>query len=99
MSAMVCSLSGAPLIQPVVSSKTGHLYEKSTILQYIALHGTCPHSGQPLDRSNLTELVNFNTAILPSHQNIPTLTEKLSSEMDVLILEAHMLKEKLRERR
>jgi pre-mRNA-processing factor 19 len=96
---MVCSLSGAPLNQPVVSSKTGHLFEKSTILHYIALHGTCPHTGQPLDRSNLIELAGSNTVILPNHQSIPALTEKLASEMDVLILEAHMLKQKLRERR
>jgi len=48
MSAIVCSLSGAPLIHGVVSAKTGHLYEKSTILHYISLHGACPHSGIPL---------------------------------------------------
>lgn len=53
MSAIVCSLSGAPLIHGVVSSKTGHLYEKSTILHYISLHGTCPHTSIPLQANDL----------------------------------------------
>lgn len=99
MSALVCSLSGSPLMHPVVSNKTGHLYEKSTILHYISIYKVCPHTGSPLDASNLVDIVNTNTTILPSQQTVPLLTEKLLSEMDVMILEAHLLKQSLRERR
>ena len=74
MSALVCSISGSPLINPVVSSKTGHLYEHSTILHYISIHGKCPHTGVPLDSSHLTELANKNTTILPGQQSISSLT-------------------------
>lgn len=99
MSALVCSLSGSPLIHPVVSSKSGHLYEKSTILHYITIHNSCPHTGTPLGPQDLVELAHSNTLVLPNQQSIPSLVEKLSGEMDVLILEAHLLKKQLRERR
>jgi pre-mRNA-processing factor 19 len=92
MSAIVCSLSGAPLVHPVVSATTGHLYERSTIHHYIVLHGTCPHTGTPLVPSQLVELTGSNTAILPGHQSVPSLTDKLAAEMDVLVMEAHLLK-------
>ena len=99
MSAFVCSLSGAPLICPVVSTKTGHLFEESTIHQYISANGTCPHSGTNLAVSDLVRLAQPGTTVLPGQQGVPNLSEKMVSEMEVLVLEAHMLKEKLRERR
>lgn len=99
MSAMACSISGAPLTLGVVSSKTGHLYEKSTILHYLALHGSCPHTGIPLAPSDLVELTPSPTQVLPAQQNIPSLVDKLQSELDALILETHLLKVSLRERR
>lgn len=43
MSALACSISGAPLTCGVVS-KNGYLYEKSTILHYLSLHNKCPHT-------------------------------------------------------
>lgn len=53
MSALVCSISGAPLSRGVISVKTGHLYEKSTILHYIALNRSCPHTAIPLENKDL----------------------------------------------
>lgn len=99
MSALVCSISGSPLVHPVVSAKTGHLYEKSTIQHYLTLYNTCPHTETPLEPKDLIELANTNTSILPSQQSVPALAEKLSGEMDVMIMEAHLLKQQLRERR
>lgn len=99
MSALACSISGAPLTQGVVSSKTGHLYEKSTILHYLGLHSTCPHTGIPLSFADLVDLTPLPVQVLPAHQSIPPLVEKLQSELDALILETHMLKQNLRERR
>lgn len=46
-------MSGAPLVQGVVSAKTGHLFEKSTVLHYLSLHSTCPHTGIPLEPKDL----------------------------------------------
>lgn len=99
MSALACSISGAPLTAAVVSSKTGHLFEKSTILHYLALHGSCPHTGVPLAAADLVDLTPTPVQVLPAQQSIPPLVEKLQSELDALILETHMLKQNLRERR
>ena len=99
MSALACSISGAPLVNGVVSAKTGHLFEKSTILHYLGLHGTCPHTGAPLTPADLVELTPTPVHVLPAHQSIPPLVEKLQGELDALVLETHMLKQSLRERR
>ena len=99
MSALACSISGAPLSAAVVSSKTGHLYEKSTIIHYLSLHANCPHTGQPLTPQDLVDITPSNTILLPSQQTVPALVEKLQGELDALILETHMLKQNLRERR
>ena len=79
MSALVCSISGAPLNYGGVSSKTGHLYEKSTILHYIALNKSCPHTGIPLEPKDIIELTPNNTFILTSQPDIPSVIDKLQS--------------------
>jgi pre-mRNA-processing factor 19 len=56
MSALVCSLSGNPIIEGAISIKTGHLYEKSTILKHIKAFGTCPHTNQPLSNTDLVDV-------------------------------------------
>lgn len=56
MSAIICSLSGSVLHYPVISLKTGHIYERSTIERHIGAYGTCPHTGQPLALSDLLPL-------------------------------------------
>lgn len=48
MSALICSISGHPIVQGVICSKTGHIYEKSTILKQITVYGVCPHTNQPI---------------------------------------------------
>lgn len=58
MSALVCSLSGSPLNEGVVSLKTGHIYEKSTITRHIRAYGTCPHTNQALSINDLLPLAS-----------------------------------------
>lgn len=53
MSALVCSLSGCPLSDPVICTKTGYLFEKSTILKQIKVKGVCPHTGLLISESDL----------------------------------------------
>jgi hypothetical protein len=52
----VCAMSGEPPVEPVVSRKTGHMFEKRTILTYILETGNCPITGQPLSSEDLLEL-------------------------------------------
>jgi len=49
MSVTTCALSGQPLIKPVVSVKTGHVFERDLILKQLEATGQCPLSGVDLD--------------------------------------------------
>lgn len=48
-----CGISGEPPQDPVVSSKSGHVYERRLILKYITENGTDPLTGEKLDESDL----------------------------------------------
>lgn len=56
MAALVCSMSGEPPVEPVVSRKSGHLFEKKSILKYLLEAGTCPVTGEELSPSDLVDL-------------------------------------------
>jgi len=48
-----CAISGEAPQDPVVSSKSGHVYERRLIAKYIAENGTDPVTGDKLDESDL----------------------------------------------
>jgi len=60
MSSLVCSISGSPLTEAVISLKTGHIFEKSTINKHIHAYGTCPHTHLPLALTDLVPLASNN---------------------------------------
>ena len=51
-----CAISGEPPQEPVISPKSGQLYERRLILKYIAENGTDPTTGDKLDESDLITL-------------------------------------------
>lgn len=48
-----CSISGEPPVDPVVSQKSGQVYERRLILKYITENGTDPITGDKLEESDL----------------------------------------------
>jgi pre-mRNA-processing factor 19 len=70
MSALVCSLSGNPIIEGVVSVKTGHLYEKSTILKHLKAFGKCPHTDQLISNTDLVDIQNLNNSFFTQGKSI-----------------------------
>jgi len=48
-----CAISGEPPQVPVVSSKSGQVYERRLILKYITDNGTDPITGEKLEESDL----------------------------------------------
>lgn len=48
-----CAISGEAPQDPVVSSKSGHVYERRLITKYIAENGTDPVTGEKLDEADL----------------------------------------------
>lgn len=63
---MFCSLSGSPLVDPVICKKTGYLYEKSTITKQIAAKGICPHTQQPLTQDDLISISHNKQSTVPT---------------------------------
>lgn len=56
MSLSICALTGQPLKQPVLSTKTGHLYEKEIIEKHLSSFPYCPLTNQPMQLSDLIDV-------------------------------------------
>lgn len=61
-----CAISGEPPQDPVVSSKSGHVYERRLILKYITDNGTDPITGEKIEESDLVS-VKASTSIFEFH--------------------------------
>ncbi|TFY80184.1 hypothetical protein EWM64_g3824 [Hericium alpestre] len=91
-----CAISGEPPQDPVVSSKSGHIYEKRLILKYITENGTDPTTGEKLEESDLIPVKASPNAAAPrppTHSSIPALLTALQNEWDALTLETFTLKQ------
>ena len=51
-----CAISGEPPQDPVISSKSGHVYERRLILKYIQENGTDPVTGEKLEEGDLVSV-------------------------------------------
>lgn len=82
MSVTHCAISGQALIDPVVSVKSGHVFERSTITKYIQTTGRCPITNTELSLSDIISLQS-NPASKPrplSQNSIPGLIEAFQNE-------------------
>jgi hypothetical protein len=51
-----CAISGEPPQDPVISTKSGHLYERRLVQKYITENGTDPVTGEKLEESDLVSV-------------------------------------------
>jgi pre-mRNA-processing factor 19 len=63
MSLSVCAISGKPLQNPVLSIKTGHLYEKEVIEKHLSSFPYCPLTNQPMQISDLIDIARIMDSI------------------------------------
>lgn len=96
-------MSGTVPSEPVVSTKSGHVFEKRLINTYVETTGRCPVTSQPLTVSDLLPLVSAT----PNHagsapprpvgtaDSIPSLLRTLQREWDATMLESFQLKQHL----
>lgn len=94
---MLCAISGEAPQEPVVSKKSGQVYEKRLIEKYIGEHGKEPGTDEDLDKEDLLDLrssrvVRPRPATLTS---IPALLATFQSEWDSLALETYNLQQQL----
>ncbi|KAF9642401.1 WD40 repeat-like protein [Thelephora ganbajun] len=91
-----CGISGEPPQDSVVSSKSGHVYERRLIQKYITENGTDPLTGEKLEENDLITIkASPNTAPPrpPTHSSIPALLQTLQNEWDALVLETFTMKQ------
>ena len=94
---MYCAVSGNAPEHPVVSTKSGHLFEQSVIEKYIASTGKCPVTGEALGADDLLPL-KVSSTVKPrpvAATSIPGMLTLFQNEWDALMLEAFSLKQQL----
>jgi len=91
------SVSGTVPEIPVVSKKSGHLFEKRLIEKIIQETGRCPVTNEPLESEDLIPLA-ASKAIKPRPTpatSIPGLLMLFQDEWDATVLETHQLRQSL----
>ncbi|GJQ08701.1 hypothetical protein GpartN1_g492.t1 [Galdieria partita] len=94
---MYCAISGVVPDEPVVSKKSGHLFEKRLILKHIQTTGKCPVTDEDLTEQDLIA-VQENVIVRPrtsSATSIPSLLSLFQSEWDSVVSEMYQLKKQL----
>ncbi|KAH3757608.1 pre-mRNA-processing factor 19 [Pelomyxa schiedti] len=95
---MLCSLSGTSPVEPVISTKSGHVFEKRLILQMLASNDNkCPITGEPLTPEDLVA-VKAGPVAHPRPANatsLPGMLQVFQNEWDALMLETFTLKQQL----
>ena len=94
---MFCAISGVAPEEPVVSTKSGHLFERSVVEKYIESTGKCPVTAEPLELGDLLGLKS-STAVKPrpvAATSIPGMLTLLQNEWDALMLEQFTAKSQL----
>ncbi|KAK4461564.1 WD40-repeat-containing domain protein [Cladorrhinum samala] len=94
---MLCALSGEVPEEPVVSRKTGTVFEKRLILKYIQENGKEPGTDEELDPEDLLD-VKTSRVVRPRPPNftsLPSLLKAFQDEWDALVLDAYNTREQL----
>ncbi|KAJ5558798.1 hypothetical protein N7535_009321 [Penicillium sp. DV-2018c] len=98
---MLCAISGEAPQVPVVSSKSGNVFEKRLIEAYIAEHGKDPVNGEELSTDDLIEVKSQRVVRPrpPTLTSIPSLLNVFQEEWDALALETYTLQQNLAQTR
>lgn len=96
---MFCSISGEVPVEPVVSPKSGSIFDKKNIVNFITINGTDPINDEPL---TIDELISIKSTIPeivppkpPQFSSIPLLLSTFQNEWDALALEVFTLRKLL----
>lgn len=92
---MLCSISGHVPVEPVVSTKSGHVFEKRLVLEYLTQHQSrCPITNQELDADRdllalqlaPTSATNANTNATTANTNASAFSPEAASIPQILAL-------------
>ncbi|RAH65746.1 WD repeat PRP19 family protein [Aspergillus aculeatinus CBS 121060] len=98
---MLCAISGEAPQVPVVSPKSGSVFEKRLIEAYIAENGKDPVNGEELAADELIEVKSQRVVRPrpPTLTSIPSLLSVFQEEWDALALETYTLRQTLAQTR
>ncbi|KAI9375248.1 WD40-repeat-containing domain protein [Aspergillus egyptiacus] len=98
---MLCGISGEAPQVPVVSPKSGSVFEKRLIEAYIAENGKDPVTGEELSTDDLIEVKTQRVVRPrpPTLTSIPSLLSVFQEEWDALALETYTLRQTLAQTR
>ncbi|KAE8380890.1 WD40-repeat-containing domain protein [Aspergillus bertholletiae] len=98
---MLCAISGEAPQVPVVSPKSGSVFEKRLIEAYIAENGKDPVNGEELSADDLIEVKSQRVVRPrpPTLTSIPSLLNVFQEEWDALALETYTLRQTLAQTR
>jgi len=94
---MFCQISGQTPEDPVVTAKSGLLFERRLIQKYIESSGKCPVTGEELSADDLIS-IKANKVVKPrpvQATSIPGMLAMFQNEWDALMLETFTLKQHL----
>nr|VZH89341.1 unnamed protein product [Spirometra erinaceieuropaei] len=94
---LVCSLSNEVPEQPVLSPRSGHIFERRLIEKYLTETGCDPINQQPLSPEELIEVKTapFVRPKPPSATSIPAILKALQDEWDAVMLHSFTLRQQL----
>ncbi|EEH40525.1 cell cycle control protein cwf8 [Paracoccidioides lutzii Pb01] len=98
---MLCAISGEAPQVPVVSRKSGNVFEKRLIEAYVSENGKDPVTGEDLTVEDLVELKSARVVRPrpPTLTSIPSLLGVFQEEWDSLALETYTLRQTLAQTR
>ncbi|KAL4965522.1 pre-mRNA-processing factor 19 family protein [Aspergillus stella-maris] len=98
---MLCAISGETPQEPVVSPKSGSVFEKRLIEAYIAENGKDPVNGEELSTDDLIQVKTQRVVRPrpPTLTSIPSLLSVFQEEWDALALETYTLRQNLAQTR
>ena len=98
---MLCSITGTVAKEPVVSIKSGHVYEKKLVAKVIKDTGLCPITNEPLSMDDIVDIkhCHINTVKSETATSVPGLLTLLQNEWDAVALELFQVKKTLQETR
>lgn len=95
---MQCAISGEVPKEPVISIKSGYVFEKSLITKYVSANKTCPITGEPLSEEDLLPVKGCSAPVkprVPTATSIPGLINLFQNEWEASTLETYTLKQQL----
>jgi len=99
---IVCAISGDIPEVPVVSTVSGHVFEKRLLVKWVEDKGTDPVTNEPLSMDQTTDIKNSESVIrprAPTWTSIPGILKCLQDEWDALMLHQYSLRDQLQNAR